>query len=65
MLEAERRDLSNMIENKSRIILVHSTSGYKYVDYCVSNSLMYYYAIFDYNDTVHPLQNQSRFKIEE
>lgn len=31
MLEAERRDLRHIIENKSRIILVHSTSGYKYV----------------------------------
>ncbi|GJR67671.1 protein PELOTA 1 [Tanacetum coccineum] len=30
MLEAERRDLRNIIENKSRIILVHSTSGYKH-----------------------------------
>ncbi|GJV91652.1 Myb domain protein 4r1 [Tanacetum coccineum] len=28
MLEAERRDLRNMFENISRIILVHSTSGY-------------------------------------
>ncbi|KAK1414912.1 hypothetical protein QVD17_30675 [Tagetes erecta] len=30
MLEAERRDLRHIIENKSRIILVHSTSGYKH-----------------------------------
>ncbi|KAI7740847.1 hypothetical protein M8C21_005702 [Ambrosia artemisiifolia] len=30
MLEAERRDLRNIIENKSRIVLVHSTSGYKH-----------------------------------
>ncbi|GKB93220.1 protein PELOTA 1 [Tanacetum coccineum] len=29
MLEAERRDLRNIIENKSRIILVQSTSGYE------------------------------------
>lgn len=30
MLEAERRQLRSIIENKSRIILVHTTSGYKY-----------------------------------
>ncbi|CAH1430118.1 unnamed protein product [Lactuca virosa] len=30
MLEAERRNLRDIIENKSRIILVHSTSGYKH-----------------------------------
>lgn len=30
MLEAERRQLRTIIENKSRIILVHTTSGYKH-----------------------------------
>ncbi|KAL6977078.1 CDP-diacylglycerol--glycerol-3-phosphate 3-phosphatidyltransferase [Sarracenia purpurea var. burkii] len=30
LLEAERRQLRHIIENKSRIILVHTTSGYKY-----------------------------------
>ncbi|XP_047960626.1 protein PELOTA 1 [Salvia hispanica] len=30
MLEAERRQLRSVIENKSRIILVHTTSGYKH-----------------------------------
>lgn len=30
MLEAERKELRAIIENKSRIILVHTTSGYKY-----------------------------------
>lgn len=30
MLEAERKQLRTIIENKSRIILVHTTSGYKY-----------------------------------
>ncbi|KAL3034536.1 hypothetical protein AAZX31_02G200000 [Glycine max] len=29
-LEAERRELRPIIENKSRIILVHTSSGYKY-----------------------------------
>lgn len=31
MLEAERKEFRAIIENKSRIILVHTTSGYKYV----------------------------------
>ncbi|XP_073314824.1 protein PELOTA 1-like isoform X3 [Primulina huaijiensis] len=30
MLEAERRSLRSIIENKSRIVLVHATSGYKH-----------------------------------
>lgn len=30
LLEAERKQLRPIIENKSRIILVHTTSGYKY-----------------------------------
>ncbi|XP_071691101.1 protein PELOTA 1-like [Rutidosis leptorrhynchoides] len=30
MLESQRRELRNIIENKSRIVLVHSTSGYKH-----------------------------------
>ncbi|KAH6773738.1 Eukaryotic release factor 1 family protein [Perilla frutescens var. frutescens] len=30
LLEAERRQLRSVIENKSRIILVHTTSGYKH-----------------------------------
>lgn len=30
MLEAERRQLRPIIENKSRIVLVHTTSGYKH-----------------------------------
>lgn len=30
LLEAERRQLRSIIENKSRIILVHTTSGYKH-----------------------------------
>ncbi|KAJ8447069.1 hypothetical protein Cgig2_022798 [Carnegiea gigantea] len=30
MLEAERRQLRSVIENKSRILLVHTTSGYKH-----------------------------------
>jgi len=30
MLEAPRRDLRAIIENKSRIVLVHSSSGYKH-----------------------------------
>ncbi|KAE9451178.1 hypothetical protein C3L33_16903, partial [Rhododendron williamsianum] len=30
MLEAERKQLRTIIENKSRIILVHTTSGYKH-----------------------------------
>ncbi|XP_073123220.1 protein PELOTA 1 [Henckelia pumila] len=30
MLEAERRSLRSIIENKSRIVLVHTTSGYKH-----------------------------------
>ncbi|KZV55253.1 protein PELOTA 1 [Dorcoceras hygrometricum] len=30
MLEAERKSLRSIIENKSRIILVHTTSGYKH-----------------------------------
>ena len=30
LLEAERRQLRPIIENKSRIVLVHTTSGYKY-----------------------------------
>lgn len=30
MLEAERRQLRSIIENKSRILLVHTTSGYKH-----------------------------------
>ncbi|CAA7396151.1 unnamed protein product [Spirodela intermedia] len=30
LLEAERRQLRSIIENKSRIILAHSTSGYKH-----------------------------------
>lgn len=30
MLEAERKEFRAIIENKSRIILVHTTSGYKY-----------------------------------
>lgn len=30
LLEAERRQLRPIIENKSRILLVHTTSGYKY-----------------------------------
>lgn len=29
LLEAERRDLRAIIENKSRIILAHCNSGYK------------------------------------
>ncbi|XP_030946580.1 protein PELOTA 1-like isoform X1 [Quercus lobata] len=29
LLEAERRQLRPIIENKSRIVLVHTTSGYK------------------------------------
>ncbi|XP_031475906.1 protein PELOTA 1 [Nymphaea colorata] len=30
LLEAERRELRSIIENKSRILLVHSSSGYKH-----------------------------------
>ncbi|CAN6487258.1 unnamed protein product [Victoria cruziana] len=30
LLEAERRELRSLIENKSRILLVHSSSGYKH-----------------------------------
>ncbi|XP_073020833.1 protein PELOTA 1 [Primulina eburnea] len=30
MLEAERKSLRSIIENKSRIVLVHTTSGYKH-----------------------------------
>ncbi|ERN11905.1 protein PELOTA 1 isoform X1 [Amborella trichopoda] len=30
LLEAERRELRSIIENKSRILLAHSTSGYKH-----------------------------------
>ncbi|XP_030948987.1 protein PELOTA 1-like [Quercus lobata] len=30
LLEAERRQPRPIIENKSRIVLVHTTSGYKY-----------------------------------
>lgn len=30
LLEAERRQLRPIIENKSRIILAHTSSGYKY-----------------------------------
>ncbi|KAG8390819.1 hypothetical protein BUALT_Bualt01G0123200 [Buddleja alternifolia] len=30
MLEAERKQLRSIIENKSRIVLVHTTSGYKH-----------------------------------
>ncbi|CAO2821355.1 unnamed protein product [Amaranthus hypochondriacus] len=30
LLEAERRQLRSIIENKSRIVLVHTTSGYKH-----------------------------------
>lgn len=30
LLEAERKQLRPIIENKSRIILVHTSSGYKY-----------------------------------
>ncbi|KAL3623331.1 CDP-diacylglycerol--glycerol-3-phosphate 3-phosphatidyltransferase [Castilleja foliolosa] len=30
LLEAERKQLRSVIENKSRIVLVHSTSGYKH-----------------------------------
>ncbi|KAG9145345.1 hypothetical protein Leryth_008281 [Lithospermum erythrorhizon] len=30
MLEAERKQLRSIIENKSRIMLVHTTSGYKH-----------------------------------
>ncbi|XP_074312317.1 protein PELOTA 1-like [Silene latifolia] len=30
LLEAERKELRSIIENKSRIILVHTTSGYKH-----------------------------------
>jgi len=33
LLEAERRQLRPIIENKSRLILAHSTSGYKWVSY--------------------------------
>lgn len=29
LLEAERREIRSIIENKSRIVLAHSTSGYK------------------------------------
>lgn len=32
LLEAERKQIRTIIENKSRIILVHTTSGYKYGD---------------------------------
>lgn len=32
LLEAERQMVRPIIENKSRIILAHATSGYKYAD---------------------------------
>lgn len=32
LLEAERQMVRPIIENKSRIIVAHATSGYKYVD---------------------------------
>jgi hypothetical protein len=40
-LEAERRQLRPIIENKSRIILAHTSSGYKYDCFlhCIFSSL--------------------------
>jgi hypothetical protein len=40
-LEAQRRDLRAIIENKSRIILAHATSGYKLVFFFACWSLHY------------------------
>ncbi|GJR68752.1 hypothetical protein Tco_0014817 [Tanacetum coccineum] len=41
MLEAERRDLRNICENKSCIILVHSTSGYEGIRRSLGNRIIH------------------------
>nr|POE44667.1 protein pelota 1 [Quercus suber] len=40
LLEAERRQLRPIIENKSPIVLVHTTSGYKCLDLSVMDEFV-------------------------
>ncbi|GKC45793.1 scarecrow-like protein 28 [Tanacetum coccineum] len=63
------RDFFGLIRSTNPSIVVVAEQEAEHNDMVlekrVSNSLMYYSAIFDCIDTVYPLQNQSRLKIEE